>query len=476
MRIFVTGASGHLGSAIVPELIAAGHDVVGLARSDAAAATITAYGASVHRGDLTDLDGLAKAAADADGVIHLAFDHERMRSGDWAAAIAADLAVLHAFGDALAGTGKALVGTSGTLAVANLGRPGTEEDAGNPGGRTDAENAVIGFAERGVRSSVVRVPPITHSTLDRHGFARTLIAIARQTGVAGYPGDGTNRWAAGHTLDVGHLYRLALEDAPAGTRWHAAGDEGIAVREIAQSIGDHLGLPTQSIPADRLEAHFGFLATVIVLDNPTSTLATRRILGWAPTHPGLLADFDHGDYFLQGREALPPRRPRERPVWRVPVTRISELARKFPPFRSVSWCITTSGAASATARRTPSASNTSPTTALAPRLRSQSASADRRTRPVTECPRPTSSGTTRRPITPVAPARKIRITNSEQPAAAPAGPAAAPAPRRPRTRASPAPARTASLRRTGSTGPRGCWRPGSGSGPRPAPRTLPPPG
>jgi nucleoside-diphosphate-sugar epimerase len=258
---------------------------------------VTALGATVHRGDLDDLDGLAKAAADADGVIHLAFDHDRMRTGDWAAVIAADLAVLHAFGDALAGTGKALVGTSGTLAVSNLGRPGTEEDAGAPGGRTDAENAVLGFAERGVRSSVVRVPPVTHSTLDRHGFARTLITIAKQTGVAGYPGDGTNRWAAGHTLDVGHLYRLALEDAPAGTRWHAAGDEGIPQRDIAQSIGGHLGLPAESIPADRLQEHFGFLATAIVLDNPTSTQATRRILGWQPAHPGLIADFDHGDYF-----------------------------------------------------------------------------------------------------------------------------------------------------------------------------------
>jgi len=297
MRVFVTGASGHLGSAIVPELIAAGHDVVGLVRSDAAAAAVTAFGATVHRGDLSDLDGLAKAAADSDGVIHLAFDHDRMRTGDWAAAIAADLAVLQTFGDALAGTGKALVGTSGTLAVANLGRPGTEEDAGSPGGRTDAENAVIGFAERDVRSSVVRVPPITHSTLDRHGFARTLIAIAKQTGVAGYPGDGANRWPAGHTLDVGHLYRLALEDAPAGTRWHAAGDEGIPVREIAQSIGGHLGLPVASIPADRVEAHFGFLAAVLVLDNPVTTQATRRILGWEPVHPGLLADFETGDYF-----------------------------------------------------------------------------------------------------------------------------------------------------------------------------------
>jgi len=297
MRVFVTGASGHIGSAVVPELIAAGHDVVGLARSDSAAATVAALGATVHRGDLDDLDGLAKAAADADGVIHLAFNHEQMRSGNYAAPVAADLAVVHAFGDALAGTGKPLVGTSGTLTLAYLGRPGTEEDPGAPGGRTDAESAVTGFAERGVRSSVVRIPPITHSTLDRHGFARTLIAIARRTGVAGYPGDGANRWPAGHTLDVGHLYRLALEDAPAGTRWHAAGDEGIPVREIAQSIGDHLGLPAVSIPADRLSAHFGFLATVIVLDNPTSTLATRRILGWEPVHPGLLADFDHGDYF-----------------------------------------------------------------------------------------------------------------------------------------------------------------------------------
>ena len=297
MRVFVTGASGHLASALVPELIAAGHEVTGLARSDAAAAAVAALGAVVHRGDLADLDGLGKAAADSDGVIHLAFDHGQMRTGDYAGPLATDLAVLRALGDALEGTGKPLVGTSGTLAVAGLGRPGTEEDAGNPGGRTDGENVVLALAERGVRSSVVRVPPITHSTLDRHGFARTLIAIAQRTGVAGYPGDGANRWPAGHTLDVGRLYRLALEDAPAGTRWHAAGDEGIPLREIAQSIGDHLGLPTQSIPADRLQAHFGFLAAVIVLDNPTSTRTTRRFLGWQPTHPGLLADFDHGDYF-----------------------------------------------------------------------------------------------------------------------------------------------------------------------------------
>jgi nucleoside-diphosphate-sugar epimerase len=297
VRVFVTGASGHIGSAVVPELVAAGHDVVGLARSETAAAAVTALGATARRGDLADLEGLKEAAAAADGVIHLAFNHEQMRSGDYLAAIEADLAVVHALGDALAGTGKALVGTSGTLAVAQLGRPGTEEDPGNPGGRTDAENAVIGFADRGVRSSVVRIPPITHSVLDRHGFARALIAIARNTGVAGYAGEGANRWPAGHTLDVGHLYRLALEDAPAGTRWHAAGDEGIPMREIAQSIGDHLGLPAASISADRLQEQFGFLAALIGLDNPTSTALTRRILGWKPVHPGLLEDFDDGDYF-----------------------------------------------------------------------------------------------------------------------------------------------------------------------------------
>ncbi|MET8627643.1 SDR family oxidoreductase [Kitasatospora sp. NPDC004669] len=299
MRVFVTGASGHLGSAIVPELLAAGHDVVGLARSDAGAATVTAYGATAHRGDLADPGAIAKAAADCDGVIHLAFNHEQLRSGNFPAAVAADLALVHALGDALAGAGKPLVAASGTLGLvsAGLGRPGTEEDAGGPGGRTDNENAVLALAERGIRASVVRIPPITHSTLDRGGFARTLIAIAQRTGVAGYPGDGTNRWPAGHTLDVGHLFCLALANAPAGTRWHAAGDEGIELREIAQSIGDHLGVPTASIPADRLQAHFGFLAMVIALDNPTSTTVTRQVLGWEPTHQGLLAEFETGDYF-----------------------------------------------------------------------------------------------------------------------------------------------------------------------------------
>jgi nucleoside-diphosphate-sugar epimerase len=297
MRVFVTGASGHIASAVVPELVAAGHDVVGLARSEASAAVVEKLGATAHRGDLSDLDGLARAAADSDGVIHLAFDHDQMRSGDFAGPVATDLALVHALGEALAGTGKPLVAASGTLMVAGLGRPGTEEDEGMSGSRGDNERAVIALAGRGVRSSVVRIPPITHSTLDRHGFARVLIATARDKGVAGYPGDGANRWSAGHTLDVAHLFCLAVEQAAAGTRWHAAGDEGIPIREIAQSIGDHLGLPAASIPADRLQEHFGFLAMAIALDAPVSTVETRRILGWEPVHPGLLADFDQGDYF-----------------------------------------------------------------------------------------------------------------------------------------------------------------------------------
>jgi nucleoside-diphosphate-sugar epimerase len=308
MRVFVTGASGHIGSAVVSELIAADHEVVGLARSDTAAATVAALGATVRRGDLDDLDGLKEAAADSDGVIHVAFKHDQMLSSQVAAAVATELATVHALGDALAGTGKPLVTASGTGAAGqHPGRPGTEEDAatpskeedaGTPRARTDSEIAVVGFAERDVRSSVVRIPPITHSTRDRIGLAIQLIAIAKDKGVAGYPGDGANRWPAVHTLDVAHLFRLALENAPAGTRWHAVADEGIPMREIAQSIGDHLGLPTESIPADRLQEYFGpFLAMVIAHDIPTSSVATRRILGWEPTHPGLLADFDKGEYF-----------------------------------------------------------------------------------------------------------------------------------------------------------------------------------
>jgi nucleoside-diphosphate-sugar epimerase len=299
MRVFVTGASGHIGSAVIPELLEAGHGVVGLARSDASAASLSALGVDVRRGDLDDLDGLRDAAGAADGVIHLAFKHEAMRDGDFLGAIAADLRAIETFGDALSGSGKPLVSTSGTLMLtfAGLGRVGTEADVVDAGPRVDAENMVIAFAERGIRSSIVRLPPTVHSSLDHHGYIPTLIAIARDKGVAGYVGDGANRWPAGHTLDAAHLYRMALEAAPAGSRLHAVGDEGIPFRQIAEAIGRHLNLPTASIPPQDAEAHFGFLSLFISLDNPTSSARTRELLGWAPTHPGLIDDLDQSHYF-----------------------------------------------------------------------------------------------------------------------------------------------------------------------------------
>ena len=304
MRVFVTGASGHVGSAVIPELLAAGHEVVGLARSDSAAATVAAYGAgvTVRRGDLDDLDGLKQAAVEADGVIHLAFKHDAIRTGDFAGAAATELAVVNAFGDALAGTGKPFVMSSGMGAIGAMGRPVTELDPplASIRGRAEAEILTVGFAERGVRSAAVRLPPITHSPLDLHGFVRILISIARQQGVAGYPGDGASRWPSVHTLDAARVYRLALEKAPAGTRWHPVGDEGIPQREIAQTIADHVGVPTASIPDDRLAEHFGFLATLIGLDIPATSLETRRVLGWEPIHPGLIEDLNKGEYFPAG--------------------------------------------------------------------------------------------------------------------------------------------------------------------------------
>jgi nucleoside-diphosphate-sugar epimerase len=299
MRVFVTGASGHIGSAVIPELLQAGHEVVGLARSDASAATVTALGATVHRGDLDDLDGLREASRAADGVIHLAFNHEAIRTGDFEAAAAADLAAIRALAEPLVDTGKAFVGTSGTAMVARLGldRAGTEDDVIDGGYRIDAENAVIALADRGVRSSVVRLPPVVHSALDKHGFVPTLIAGSRAAGRSGYLGDGANRWPAGHTLDAARLYRLAIEDAPAGSRLHAVGDEGIPVRQIAETIGRHLDLPTASVPAEEAEAQFGWLASLITIDNPTSSARTQRLLDWEPSHPGLIADLDEGHYF-----------------------------------------------------------------------------------------------------------------------------------------------------------------------------------
>jgi nucleoside-diphosphate-sugar epimerase len=299
MRVFITGASGHIGSAVIPELLGAGHEVVGLARSDQSAAALAALGVAVRRGDLDDLDGLAEAARDSDGVIHLAFKHESMQSGDFAGAITADQRAIGAIGEALAGSGKPLVGTSGTLMLAfgGITRTGLESDVFETGPRIDAENTVIGLAGSGVRSCVVRLPPTVHSSLDHHGYIPILIGIARAKGMAGYVGEGTNRWPAVDTLDAAHLYRLALENAPAGTRLHAVGDEGVPFREIAETIGEQLKVPVTSIdPADAAE-YFGFLASFVAFDNPTSSAWTRELLGWQPTQPGLIEDLRKGHYF-----------------------------------------------------------------------------------------------------------------------------------------------------------------------------------
>jgi nucleoside-diphosphate-sugar epimerase len=291
MRVFVTGASGFIASAVVPELLAAGHEVTGLARSDAAAAAVASMGAQVRRGDLGDLAGLQAAAADADAVIHLAFRHDAMTAGDFAGAVATDLAVVQALGAGLAGPGTTFIGI-GVLPTGDPQRDAVIE--ANP--RSAVTRVIAGLAGRGVRTVLVAIPPVTHGDGDRHGFIPTLIRIARETGASGYVGDGANRWPAGHVLDVGHLYRLALEKAPAGSQLFAAAEEGIAVREIAENIGRHLGIPAGSIPAGQAAEHFtGF--PFITMDITMPGAGTRQLLGWEPVHPGLLADLDEGRYF-----------------------------------------------------------------------------------------------------------------------------------------------------------------------------------
>jgi nucleoside-diphosphate-sugar epimerase len=302
MRYFVTGASGHIGSALVPELIGAGHQVVGLARSDESAAALAAQGAEVHRGDLDDLDGLAAAAAASDGVAHLAYKHDLAFGPDpegFVKAAEGDLRVVHAIGAALEGSGKPFVTTGGTLLLSMVapGRLGTEADTVEGGPRVDSENATIALADRGVRSSVIRLAPVVHSTLDHHGFTSQLIAIARGAGSAAYVGEGSNRWPAFHTLDAAVLYRRALESAPAGTRLHGVGDEGIPFRQIAEVMGRHLDVPVVSIEPEDAEPRFGPLARLVVLDNPTSNARTREVLDWEPTHVGLIGDLEEGHYF-----------------------------------------------------------------------------------------------------------------------------------------------------------------------------------
>jgi nucleoside-diphosphate-sugar epimerase len=302
MRVFVTGASGHIGSALVPELLAAGHTVVGLARSDASAAKLVAAGARARHGDLDDLDGLRAAAEAADGVIHLAYKHDLAFSGSpegFAKAGEHNLRVVQAIGEALAGSNKPFVIASGTalLAFAGLGRTGTEEDTIPGGPRVDSENTTIALAQRGVRSSAVRLAPTVHGSLDHTGFIPQLVGMARKNGFSAYVGDGSNVWPAVHTLDAARLFRLALESAPAGSRLHGAAEEGVPFRAIAEAIGKGLGLPVRSVTAEEAPKVLGFLAMFTQVDNPTSSARTRALLEWEPSRPGLLEDIADGHYF-----------------------------------------------------------------------------------------------------------------------------------------------------------------------------------
>ena len=292
MRVFVTGASGFIGSAVVSELVSAGHDVLGLARSDASAQAVEGAGAQVHRGDLDNLDSLRAGAESADGVIHLAFNHDFT---DYTGAAETDRRAIDTLGEVLIGSDRPFVVTAGLAGFA-LGRTMTEDDAADPDSPRGSEQAALAFTSRSVRVSVLRLPPSVHGEGD-HGSVPRLIDIARVEGVAAYPGDGFNRWPAVHRFDAARLFRLALESAPAGARLHAIGDEGIPVRDIAGAIGRHLGLPVTTISPEKAVDHFGWLGAFFSLDVPASSTLTRELLGWRPAHPGLRDDLEQGHYF-----------------------------------------------------------------------------------------------------------------------------------------------------------------------------------
>ncbi|GAC1662351.1 MAG: SDR family oxidoreductase [Ktedonobacteraceae bacterium] len=298
MKVFVTGATGFIGSAIVRELIEAGHQVLGLARSDAADAQLASSGAEVQRGSLDDPDSLRRGAAASDGAIHTAFMHD---FANFARAAEMDLRAIETIGAAFAGSNRPFVVASGILMLAMLRRLVTEEDVSDPAvPRVASENAAVALSERGVRSSIVRLPPSVHGEGD-HGFVPTLITIARAKGVSGYPGDGSNHWPAVHRLDAARLFRLALESAPAGSRLHAVAEEGVPVREIAGVIGRRLEVPVVSVPVEGAGEHFGFLGNFFSLDSTASSTLTQQRLGWHPVQPGLLADLDQEYYFTNER-------------------------------------------------------------------------------------------------------------------------------------------------------------------------------
>lgn len=306
MRVFVTGASGWIGFAVVPELIEAGYQVTGLARSDASTAALEAAGAEVQSGSLDDLSVLRSAAAASDAVIHLAFKHDlAFTAGDFAGAAAADRAAIETMGDALVSSNRPFLIASGTAGLAP-GQVATERD-GRPESDTQlpfsgAENRLanahltLSLAARGVRSSVVRLPPTVHGDGD-NGFMAHIVSIARDKGVSGYIGDGSNRWPAVHRFDAAHVFRLALETAPSGSTLHAVADEGVPIRQVAEVIGRHLGLPVVSIPPEEASEHFGWMASLLAADVPASSTLTRELLDWQPVQPGLIEDLDQGHYF-----------------------------------------------------------------------------------------------------------------------------------------------------------------------------------
>ena len=297
MKVFVTGATGWVGSAVVQELIKAGHQVLGLARSDASAKLLTAVGAHVHRGDVEDLDSLRSGAAMSNGVIHTAFNHDFSK---WAAHCEADRRAIEAFGSALAGSDRALVVSSGTLLV-SPGRLATEEDAGVTSKeipRAASEEAARTLVERGVRVSVVRLSPSVHGDGD-HGFVPTLINIAREKGVSAYVGEGNNRWTGVHRLDAARLYRLAVEKGSAGARYHGADEEAIPFRDLAEVIGRRLNIPVVSKSPEEAADHFGWIAHFTQLDGPASSKLTRQRLGWRPQQPGLIPDLEHSTRYFE---------------------------------------------------------------------------------------------------------------------------------------------------------------------------------
>ena len=290
MRIFLTGATGFIGSAIVPELINAGHQVLGLTRSDAGAQSLAAAGAEVHRGTLEDLESLRSGAAQSDGVIHCAFDHD---FSNFVANCEKDRRAIGALGAALAGSDRPLVITSGTgMGNTVHGQPATEDafHADNPHPRKASELAGASMLEAGINVSVVRLPQV-HDTV-KQGLITQAVAIAREKGVSAYVGDGSNRWPAAHVLDVARLYRLALEKRQAGARYHAVAEQGVAVREIAEVLGRGLKVPVVEMSPEQAAGHFGWLAPFVGMDIPASNAQTRARLGWHPTGPGLIADLE----------------------------------------------------------------------------------------------------------------------------------------------------------------------------------------